>query len=49
MTNLMHKKLRYQLIFSRDIVHQKILRSDWARATTGHIQLKVVVSDATFP
>lgn len=39
------KKLRYQLIPSRDIDDQGILESDWVKGTTDHTKPKVVVSD----
>ena len=41
------KKLRYRLIFSREIDDQRILQSDCG--LNGHTQTKAVVSDATFP
>ena len=40
---------RYQLIPSRDIDDQRILESDNFKGTRGHIQLRVVVLNATFP
>ena len=49
MTNFMQKKLRDQLIFSREIDDRNILQYDWMRGITGHTQPKVVVSDGTFP
>ena len=53
MTNSMHKNLRYfsyfQLIFSKEIIGQRIPQSDKPRGTPGHMSPKVVVSDATFP
>ena len=42
------KNLAEFLIFSKNIDDQRILKSDWTRGTTGHIQQKVVVTDATF-
>ena len=41
--------LAIQLIPSRDIIDKKIQQSDWTGGTPGHIQQRVVVSDATFP
>ena len=41
--------LRYQLIPSRDIDHEKILKNDKGRGTPGHRQPNVVVTDATLP
>ena len=43
---LLAKKLRYQLISSRDSDHQSILQSDWIRDTPGLTQPWVVVSYA---
>ena len=37
MTTPMHKKLRYQLIYSRYIADQRILISDWIRDKPDHI------------
>ena len=42
------KKLRYCLILCGDIDDQRILQLDWAGGTTGHIQPKGVVPEATF-
>ena len=42
------QKKKISIIF-RDTDDQRILNSDWMRGTTGHIQTKVVVSDATLP
>lgn len=42
------KKLRYQLIPSRDFADQRILQSDWTKDTHGYTQPKVVVADAIF-
>ena len=42
------KKLRYQLIISRDTDDKRILESDWTIDTTGPTYAKAVVSDATF-
>ena len=39
---------RYWLILPSDIVHQRIVRSNWTRSTPGHIEPKFVVSDAVF-
>ena len=46
---LMQKNQRYWLVLSSDIVDQRILQSDWMKGPTGHMQPKVVVSDAAFP
>ena len=48
MTNSI-KKLRNQMILFKEIVDQKILQSYLTRSLTDHTQLKVVVSNATFP
>ena len=37
MINAMQKKLKYQLILSRDIDDQRILQSDWMKGTPSHI------------
>ena len=37
-----------RLIPSRNIEDQRVLQSDWTRDTTGHTQLKVVISDTAF-
>ena len=42
------KKLTHHLTLSRDIDDQRIMQCDWRRGTTGHTQLKVVVSNSTF-
>ena len=47
MNNSMHKRWHIRW-FSRDIVDQRILQSDWTRGSSGHIQSRVVASDATF-
>ena len=40
---------RYQLTPFGDIADYKILKSYWTRSTSDHIQLRVVVLDATIP
>ena len=46
---LHEEKLRYQLIFSRDLAQQSIPQYHWTGGTPGQTQPKAVVSDATFP
>ena len=48
MNNPMQKKLRSQLIPSRDIGDQILLQSDWTRGATGPTQPIEVVPDATY-
>ena len=42
------KNPKYCWTFSKDNDDQRIMQSDWTRGTTGHSQLKAVVSDTTF-
>ena len=41
-----YKKLRYQFTLSQYIDDQGILLSSWYKSITGHVQPKVVASDA---
>ena len=47
MTNSMHRKLRYQLILSRNNDDQRGMQPDCARGTICHTQPKAAVSDPT--
>ena len=47
-TNSM-EKTKVQFILSREIDDHRILQSEWTRGMPGHTQLKVVVSNTTFP
>ena len=43
------KKVIHKLIFSQDIVDQRILQSDWTRGTTGYTQPNSSVSHHALP
>ena len=45
-TSLTVNRIRYQLILSRDIDNQRILKFDWTRDTLSHTQPKVEFSSA---
>ena len=40
---------RYELVPSRYIDDQRILKSDWTRETLGHTHQRLIALEATFP